>query len=525
MSQIASVAIVGGGPCGLLAALLLARSGVQCDVFEKKSGISGHPKAMGISPRTSELLQQIGLYPQFQAASLPLEGRSLVVWAKSLVGEELGRSPIQDYHSPFSPVTTLHCPQTETERILLDALREEPLATLHFDREVVDVHFSSQGGELEFAAGSPRVFSWLIAADGAGSRLRRKLQIGTTGPGDMGHFLNVMFRADYGRHLQNRPSVMYSCLWEEGFETFVSVNGHDKWLMHHFLQPGEQSSDYPTSKLLDLILAASGLPDVPVEILGVSPWVMSPKLAMEFRKDRFFLIGDAAARLSPAGGLGLNTGLQSTHNLAWKLAAVIKGQAGVDLLDSYDQERNNLSGRIMRATNQNASEVLAIVNAGISGHWDEVRNLIQHSRRNGSGLGLNFGFQYESNAIVPDGTPPLEVNDPVNDYVPSARPGRRAPHLLVEKNGQTISLLEFFRNDFVLLLAGGDNVWTKQDSPVSVYCEGRDFVCPEFASLYGLDPGGAVLVRPDGVVGARWPAPPAHPHQALDSALHRILSR
>lgn len=523
MSQITSVVIVGAGPCGLLAGLLLARAGVRCTIFEKNTGLSTHPKAMGISRRTCEIYRQIGIYPALAAVSLPLEERSLAVWSRTLAGEELGRTPLREFHSPLTPVTAQHCPQTETERILLDALRLEPLASIQFGAEVLAVRMEESGGEVRLADGTACVFSWLVVADGAGSRLRKQFGVGTTGPGDMGHFLNLMLRAPYGDYLENRPALLYNCFWEGGFDTFVSINGHDRWLMHHFLEPGEVPTDFSASRLLELVRQASGLPEVPVEIEGVSPWVMSPKLATSFRHGRALFVGDAAARLSPAGGLGLNTGLQSVHNLAWKLAAVVQGQAAEKLLDTYHSERHAHSAGILRATNQNAGEIFATVAEALAGHWEEVRSLIAKNRRGGSNLGLDLGVHYESGAFVPDGTPSLPLADPVNDYLPSARPGGRAPHLPIETSGHETSLLDFFRGSFTLLSSAKGQGWPDSFPMGWTRRDGRDFHAEGFSETYGVEADGAVLVRPDGIVAARWASAPADPALAVTQTLQTIL--
>jgi putative polyketide hydroxylase len=526
MSHLTTVAIVGGGPCGLLAALLLARSGVDCVLLEKNAGISTHPKAMGISRRTAEIYRQVGLYAPLASVSLPLEGKDLAIWSRKLLGEELGRTPLTDFHSPLTPVTAQHCPQTETERILLDALRNEPRAEVRFGVEVTGLTLQEEGGDLHLANGEHLAFRWLIGADGAGSRVRQWLEIGTTGPGDMGHFLNVMFRAPLGDRLAGREALLYNVFWEEGYEFFVSINGHDLWLMHHFLQPGETQADYPPERILGLIAEAVGWPEIPAEILGLSHWVMSPKLAKDFRRGPAFLVGDAAARLSPAGGLGLNTGLQSVHNLAWKLAAVVHGQAGERLLDTYQEERNAISATVMRSTNQNSGEIFATVAAAVGGRWHEVRTLIQHNRRGGSNLGLDLGMTYERGAFCPDGTTPPAVADPLNDYLPTAHPGRRAPHLPVVVQGVEKSILDLWRG-FVLATPSGGESWdlAAVGENVRLLVEGRDFQGPGFAGVYGLQPGGAVLIRPDGIVGARWTAPPEDPVAELRAAMDRILAR
>ena len=247
---------------------------------------------------------------------------------------------------------------------------------------------------LQLSTGETVSAQWVVAADGAGSGVRRELSIETDGPGDMGHFVNVMFQARYGRHLGDRRAILYQALSEEYFEAFVAVNGDDLWLMHHFLQPNETPEDYTKGRFEGIIKHVSGLPSEPVEVISMRPWVMSPKVAMRFRVGRVFLVGDAAARLSPAGGLGLNTGLQSSHNLAWKLAAVVRGDANEVLLDSYEAERHTAALRTMENTNENAFEVYEIIQAGLRGDEDHVRELVARSRRGGAGLGQDLGVVY-----------------------------------------------------------------------------------------------------------------------------------
>lgn len=512
------VVIVGAGPCGLLTALLLTRFGVNCLVLEKKPGLSTHPKAMGVSRRSAEIYRQLGLSERMQEGSLSFDERWLAIWSRTLVGEELGRTPLVAAHSEFTPCHSAHCPQTWTEQVLLEAVNAEPLAEVRFSTEVSRIEPRVDKVLVFLASGESLEGSWLIAADGAGSGVRHQLGVETAGPGDMGHFVNVMFRASYGKHLRDRQAVLYQSLTEEGFEAFVTINGDDLWLMHHFLQKGEKVEDYSAEAFVEIIRSMSGLPDEPVEVLSLSPWVMSPKVAKKFRIGRVLLTGDAAARLSPAGGLGLNTGLQSAHNLAWKLAAVVRGEAGEALLDSYESERFAVAAKTLENTNKNAFEIFDIIQAGISGQWDTAKDLIAHSRRAGAGLGQDLGTAYSEGAFVPDGTEAHEVADPVNEYSPEGRPGHRAPHVPINWRGGHASILDLFGRDFQLLAGREGTDWP------GALRNGGEFFAENFEAVYGIEPSGAVLVRPDGYVGARFSSVPKDPAGAVQSVRERILS-
>jgi putative polyketide hydroxylase len=297
---------------------------------------------------------------------------------------------------------------------------------------------------------------------------------------------------------------LYNTISNEFFEFFVAIDGEELWLMHHFLQPGETTDDFPVERLESMIRKASGLPDEPVDVLSVMPWVMSPKVARQLRIGRLFLVGDAAARLSPSGGLGLNTGLQGVHNLAWKLAFVINGGAGQALLDTYHEERHGVAHWTMQNTNRSADEIFGIVSIAMEDDWDKVCELIGKSRRRGSGLGQDLGLSYEFGAFIDDGTEKPAVPDPINDYHPTARPGARAPHLWIDGHGDKKSTLDLFGETFVLVTGRACQLTGMKGDLLRVLRNQRDFVGDVFEELYGISDKGGVLVRPDGYVGARW---------------------
>jgi hypothetical protein len=241
------------------------------------------------------------------------------------------------------------------------------------------------------------------------------------------------------------------------------------------------------------------------------------------------LVGDAAAQLPPTGGFGVNTGIQGLHNLVWKLALVRAGVASPALLDTYETERRAVARYNVERSLEN-SRMVERINAAARG---ETRALspseaVAASRRYGNFLGMELGYRYDSAAIVADGSEPDRVEDEVIDYVPSARPGKRAPHVWIERAGRRISVLDLFGPHFTLLVGRGGArslqaaVETARGSlgvPLETHALGTDFEDPDgrFAERYAPGSAGAVLVRPDGHVGFRGGA------GGLDAALRQIL--
>ena len=162
---------------------------------------------------------------------------------------------------------------------------------------------------------------------------------------------------------------------------------------------------------------------------------MNAAVAERLLHGRVILAGDAAHQLPPTGGFGVNTGIQGVHNLAWKLAMVRKGLAGRGLLETYDVERRAVGRYNADRSLENSRMVQQITAAAMSG-GSSPKDAVAASKRYGNFLGMELGFAYESAAVVPDGTEPPEVEDEVIDYVPSGRPGHRAPHVWLERDGK-----------------------------------------------------------------------------------------
>jgi 2-polyprenyl-6-methoxyphenol hydroxylase-like FAD-dependent oxidoreductase len=520
------VLIVGGGPVGLCASLVLGRFGIPSLLVERHPGTSIHPRARGLNVRTMELIRSWGLEDTVRAAGRAQESARYVIWAESLAGREHKRMEVPSHRAfldpAISPASYVACAQNDLEPVLLARARSYNGADFRFRHELLSfrqddtevlatVRDRATGQEVSVEA------AYLIAADGAENGVRAALGLPVSGAGVIGHWVGSYFEADLGRFVADRPSLLY---WIDNPDVqglFVAVNNLDRWVFQTRYDPtrGEAVADFTEERCVDLVRKAAGVPDLAVKPLSVLPWTMASRIADRFRVGRVLLAGDAAHVIPPAGGQGLNVGIQGAHNLAWKLAGVLRGWAGPDLLDTYQTERLPIA----RLQSEEA-----------------LRNT-QRPQQNLRNLGLVLGFAYESPAIVPDGTPPPEVADPVADYVPTARPGHRAPHLWLERGGERLSPLDLFDTRFTLLAGRDGRAWSETARgiasdwgvPLHAYTvgPGGDLADPTgaWARLYGLGPNGAVLVRPDGHVAWRSAAGSDDPAAVLLRVLRIVSGR
>jgi len=268
---------------------------------------------------------------------------------------------------------------------------------------------------------------------------------------------------------------------------------------------------------------------------------MNATVASSWRQGPVFLAGDAAHQLPPTGGFGMNTGVQDVHNLAWKLGAVLEGWADASLLDSYETERRPVA-RLNADRSLDNSRMVGRINraavlAATGGGKAELEEAVAASKRYGNFMGMDLGYHYASGAIVADGTEPPVVDDPVIDYQPTARPGHRAPHCPLVRDGLELSTIDLFDGRFTLLAGSEGGAWVealprgRSGAPVPLVAlrvgAEADLEDPEdgFESLYGISSQGAVLVRPDGHVAWRAPTAVTDPSAALAAALEQILGR
>jgi len=256
-------------------------------------------------------------------------------------------------------------------------------------------------------------------------------------------------------------------------------------------------------------------------VLGVSAWKASAMVAERYRAGPVFLAGDAAHEMPPTGGFGLNTGVQDAQNLAWKIAAVLQHGAADALLDSYDAERRPVGEAVTQSS---------LLNALSMGRTQRQTQAVLPRKEFLNEVGLIFGARYASTAVLPDGRA-ASADDPVQQYVPSAAPGCRAPHAWVMRGGQKVSTLDLLGRGFVLLTAPQGAAWREAAAalppspPIERIVIDADELGTDWLQAYGLEAQGAVLVRPDGHVAWRSRGSAGDPAAVLKAARDAILGR
>jgi putative polyketide hydroxylase len=401
------------------------------------------------------------------------------------------------------------------------------------DRAVVAIRDLSSGATERLIGDA------LVAADGASSLVRGKLGLELEGRKELMDLVNCYFRADIERFLRERQRIgnLFFVSNDKARGVLQPLDAAGRWLCQINVSPKDWSLDvFTKERARDWVRGAVGLDDLDVEVLSLGLWQMNATVVERFVQGRTVLCGDAAHQFPPTGGLGVNTGLQGMHNAMWKLALCVKGLAGWPLVETYHAERRVVSQQITAQSLQNSANVGRIFAAaygkGQSGLSAE--EVLVTSRRYGNHLGVEFGAAYASAAVIPDGSSPPVVNDSYSDYIPSATPGCRAPHVWLGKPEATLSTLHLLGPAFTLLAAPQGASWCDLageaaaglGAPLHIYRIGSPGLADlgGFADSYGLAQDGAVLVRPDGHVGWRSASGPRSGDELM-SVLRQLLGR
>ncbi|CAF9936137.1 MAG: hypothetical protein ALECFALPRED_006710 [Alectoria fallacina] len=518
------VLIIGGSIVGLSASLCLSHYGIKSLVIERHSGTSIHPRSRSVNARTMELYRGLGFEDRAREAGASLSptmgmmsGSSLKEVIEARPRKEGPRKfPLAELAASIGPVSGIYVTQDMIERVLVDVAREHG-GDVRFSRECVGV---KQDGDSVTATLKDResgVIStvradYLIAADGAGSPIHTQLNVPTTGRGTMGHLLNILFHADLKSLVDKREFSLCMVERPEVCGLFTSINNSDRWVFHLSYDPskGEKPSDFPPEKCKELLRIAIGIPEIEIDIVSILPWEPSVRIAERLQNGRIFIAGDAAHQMPPWAGQGANSGIADVYNLAWKLAAVLKGHASKTLLETYDVERIPVGRKAAEASADAANErgIISMKrNLTVVKGWLKRMPLLS-----------GHGYCYTSKAICVEDTFPLGGLTWRPWTLPSlflsidGRPGSRAPHLWVEHQGKRISTLDLCGKSFVLLAGAEGTSWMEAANKassalgidISAYCAGPEgdvvTLKGEFESAAGISSRGAILVRPDDFV-------------------------
>ena len=505
-----SVLIVGGGPIGLTAATLLAQHGIESVLVNERPTTSTHPRARFLDVRTSEILDQMGLYEAVAATGLPPEWLDSVRYSTRMDAPEVLRLPTQSYDSTvrsISPVAPIMTSQDLVEPIMKAAAESYSVCDVRFGTRLEALEDADDGGvratvrHMDSNAASTIEAQWVIGADGRGSAVR-----------DLGGFAldegvigspvqDVLFHADISPWVGDRKGALLFVYHPLGYGLFQPLNGIDRWRAQcTTFTPPLAPEEVTEEHCVAWIRSAIGDDDAAmvIDVLGIAPWMPEERLAGCWRGgpgDRVLLAGDAAHTIFPTGGYGMNLGYHGIHNLAWKLAAVIRGDAGAELLDTYEQERRPQVELTLATATENARRAGAMYRAALGGGDIDsaVANLMQY----GNFDGMILSTEYLSPLCQPETGVGPAVENPIHDFVPSVRAGRRAPHSLLPDGG---SVLSEFGSDYVLLVPDeAVGPWRRTAVRTAPMPPGEPYRRDE-----------VVLVRPDGVVAGRWPAAADH---------------
>ena len=525
------VLIVGAGPVGLTAALLLDRLGCSVAVVERRDGPQRAPAAHAVNARTFEIWRQIGIdVDDIRSHAQDPADAGAVHWVTKLGGEVIASLPYErqgDEQLAVTPTPLRNLSQHRLEPLLVDALVEAGTDVRYEHRwETATIDDTGVISTIAGPDGPVEVSSrWLLACDGASSPVRRMLGIEPDGPHRIQSFVMVHFAANLRDLVGDHPGVLFWICDPASGGTFVAHDIDREWVYMHAYDPDvEDAASYTSERCERLVRAALTDADVPLEIVTIATWTMTAQVAPRFRAERVFLVGDAAHRFPPTGGLGLNTGVQDAHNLAWKLAAVEHGHAGPDLLESYERERRPVAQRNAEVSLTNALQLIEVpIALGADPDPEVFQANMVATLAEGEGrarvvaaienqathfdmLGLQLGYSYQP---FDDPVPGQLENgiDPVRTYVPSSRPGGRLPHGWIRRAGAVCSTLDLIPLDRPMLIAGPTCETVDCDLRVGVDFDDSD---GWWSDILAMPDTGALLVRPDQHIAARWMTTPPH---------------
>jgi 2-polyprenyl-6-methoxyphenol hydroxylase-like FAD-dependent oxidoreductase len=451
------VLVVGGGPAGLTAAGALGRLGVDCLVVERRPSLSALPRATSVSTRSMEILRSFGLEDEVRAGGADVEWLML---SCETLAEVAAATPVpiglptREQSRVISPTSPACVPQDHLEPVLLDHARSNGVR-VELGVEATAVQPADDGvlaTVRDAATGRVREVHarYLIAADGAHGRVRSELGIPAHGLDALGEAVSAVFDAPIWPILGQHRYGIYDINHPEATGVLLPAGRGDRWLYGVVWGPGEDAAPTADAEWFTRrIRLLAGVPDLPVAIERTGRFRFATQLAERYREERAFLVGDAAHRVTPRGGTGMNTAIHDGYDLGWKLGWVLRGWASEGLLDSYEIERRPVA----------------------------EHNMARSADRAGSAQNADLALQADL--------------------------GGRIPHVHVQTEAGPMSTLDLLGPGLTVFAGPDGGRWEAPDGvaadrvPVTVHT-----VDPIAARALGLRRGEALVVRPDGTPAA-----------------------
>ncbi|MNK63856.1 2,4-dichlorophenol 6-monooxygenase [compost metagenome] len=574
------VLIVGAGPAGLSATCHLAAQGIETLTLTRFPGTANSPRAHITNQRTMEVFRDLGIEQRVMQAATPHHLMSNNVWATSFAGTEIARLQTwgsgperrADYELS-SPSSMCNIPQHLMEPILLDAARERGAGFL-FNTELVSMR---QDAHAVHAVCHDRVSGehfevvsrYAVGCDGDNSVVCQQIGFETEGQMGLGAAVNCWLEVDLAKYTAHRPGVLYwmaqpgNDYWV-GSGTYICVRPWNEWVLLFMYDPAAGEPDLSEAAVMARARATIGDPDIPIRVKAVSKWTINQVVARQMNKGRVLIAGNAAHRHPPANGLGTNTCVQDGFNLGWKLAMVLRGQAGPGLLDSYTHERLPVGRQVVERAMKSVRDMRPISEAlgfepgqDEAAGWANVDDLFAdtpHGRERRQALrdavelqnyqfnchGVEMGQVYASSAVVPDGaTRPTPERDPELYHHASTFPGASLPHAWLQRGQEQLSTLDLVgRGRFTLLTGVGGDAWRTAAAQVAATlgvpidvasiggprCDAQD-VYGRWAALADISESGCLLVRPDRHIAWRQQNDSGARPALLEATLRGILDR
>lgn len=580
------VLIVGGGGAGLTASMLLSSYGIDSLLVSKYPGTSHLPKAHVLHQKTMEVYRELGVAEPIYERSTPPENMAFTAWYAGIAGptSEYGREIARlecwgngnsdPNWMKNSPCRQANLPQIRLEPILKAHAEALGPGRLRFNHNFISLEQNREGVKtLIEDRSNGRQYAvharYLLGCDG-GRAVGKQVGVQMEGQQDLASNVTIHFSADLSPWLRD-PEVLIR--WLLNPEIGDPLSGvlvpmgpdhwgpqSEEWVFHLQFMTGDPRA-FDDAAVLEQMRRVLGIPNFHPEIHLISRWTMEGIVAQRLRVGNVFLPGDSAHRHPPTGGLGLNTAVYDVYNLCWKIAAVIRGQASDKLLDTYELERKPVGARAVQRSLENfmnhitTSQVLGMTpDKTPEENWEIIRrlwsdepqalssrvsfeNAVARQAMEFYEQNVEYGYTYNSSAIVADGIPAPQLIDDVHVYEPSTRPGSTLPHAWLSRLQQRKALCDLAGHGQFLLITGeGGEGWLQaaariaqeQGLPlkaISINPFSGDWLDHRFDWLRQREIAseGAVLVRPDRHSAWRSFGASKKPQAILEEVLGQVL--